>query len=257
MSGLYRLLNAEFGRWMAFVALLCAGAVLVPLLLLNSAAGDAGSFANHARYEDLYAASGCPLLFLLLLALLCAYFLKSVYAGYWGSKSVYTYLTLPVRRESLYFSKLIVFATCLLLLIAAQIVSIRLGYELVAAKAKAYPAGSLAMRNGLFLAFARSEFFRLLLPLNFSRILSSCSMLLAIATGFYYGALCERSRKFGGFALIAVAAFVLYRAVSFRLDEVAYTTLPRSLYPSSLALLAFSGWFVWHSLRIMRKGSIA
>ncbi|WP_221469353.1 hypothetical protein [Cohnella nanjingensis] len=254
---MYRLLNWEFGRWLGFVALLCAGALLAPLYLLNAAAKDYNVFANHARYEDLYAASGCPLLFFLLVLLLCAYFLKTIYAGYWGGKSIYTYLTLPVRRESLYLSKLLVFLVSLLLLIVAQLLSIRLGYALVMDRASAYQEGKMIMHNGLFLAFVRSDFFRLLLPFHFSRLLSSVSMLLVIATGFYYGVLCERSRKYAGFVMVGTAGLVLYNVLVYRLNEASHYMASKSLYPSSLLLLALSGYFVWHSLRWIRRGAIA
>lgn len=256
-SGFYRLLNHEFGRWLPFIGLLCASAVIVPLLLLNSAAGDNGQLAIHPRYEDLYIAAGCPILFLLLLALLCAFFLITFYRGYWGGKSIYTYLTLPVRRGSLYFSKLTVFATCLLLLLAAQLISIRLGYSVVEHKLRSYENGQLVMHNGMFLAFVRSDFFRLLLPLNLSRLLSTFSMFAVVVTGFYYGALCERSRKYEGLAAIAAAAYLLYRTCAYRLTESDHEFVSRSLYPSSLMMLALCAFFVSHGLWLIRRGKIA
>lgn len=257
MKGLYRLINVEFGMWLKFLALLCASAIILPLLILNAAAKDYAFFTSHARFEDLYSSSGCSLLFLGLLSLLCLYFLKSVYAGYWGSKSVYTYLSLPVARESFYFGKLIVFVTGCLLLFAAQLVSIRLGYSLVMNKAETYLEGRYVMNNGLFLAFARSEFFRVLLPMTFSRMLSSLGMLLVIVTGVYYGALCERSRTYIGFVPIAVAGWMLYRTLAYRLNEPIHSATPTSLYPSSLFFIAVSAFFVWHGVRIVKRGSIA
>ncbi|MBO9598686.1 MAG: hypothetical protein J7559_12830 [Cohnella sp.] len=257
MKGLYRLVNAEFGMWMKFLALLCASAIILPLFILNAAAKDYAFFTSHARFEDLYSSSGCSLLFLGLLSLLCLYFLKTVYAGYWGSKSVYTYLSLPVARESHYFGKLIVFVTGCLLLIAAQLVGIRLGYSLVMNKAETYLEGQYVMNNGLFLAFARSEFFRVLLPLTFSRLLSSLGMLLVIVTGVYYGALCERSRTYIGFVPIAFAGWLLYRTLAYRLNEPIHSVTPTNLYPSSFLFFALSALFVWHGVRLMKKGSIA
>ncbi|CAM3883973.1 ABC transporter permease [Cohnella lubricantis] len=257
LNGLYRLLNHEFSRWLRFIALLCAAAIIVPLLLLHSASSDSGELTAHPRYEDLYAASGCPILFLLLLTLLCAYFLITIYRGYWSGKSIYTYLTLPVRRESLYFSKLFVFIACLLLLLAAQLISIHLGYAIFEHQARSVYEGKLVMHNGLFLAFVRSDFFRLLLPFSFSRALSSFSILAVIAAGFYYGALCERCRRYEGFAAIAAAGYLLYRAVAYRLNEVNHYTSPTGLYASSLLMLALSGLFVWHSLWLIRRGAVA
>jgi hypothetical protein len=254
---LYRLVNVEFVRWLPFMSLLIIAALVVPLFLLNSAVTDYAMFSSHSRFEDLYISSGCALLFLVFMALLCLYFLLTIYSGYWGSKSVYTYLTLPVRRESLYMSKLIVFLTFLLLLIGVQFISIRLGYSLVVGKAATYNEGKFLMNNGLFLAFVRSDFFRLLLPFSFSRIFSSCCMLLVLATGIYYGALCERSRKYWGFVAVGAAAWILYKVLVYRLNESNHYLESRSLFPSSLILLALSGLFLWHGLRMMRRGTIA
>ncbi|WP_027087079.1 hypothetical protein [Cohnella panacarvi] len=257
MKGLYRLINVEFGMWLRFLAALCASTIVLPLLILNAAAEDYAFYASHARFEHLYSSSGCSLLFLGLLLLLCLYFLKSVYAGYWGSKSVYTYLSLPVARESLYFAKLIVFMIGCLLLFAAQLVSIRLGYSLAMNKAETYMEGRYVMNNGLFLAFARSEFLRVLLPMTFTRILSSLGMLLVIVTGVYYGALCERSRTYIGFVPIAVAGWMLYRTLAYRLNEPIHSATSTNLYPSSLLFFALSCLFVWHGVRLMKRGSIA
>ncbi len=257
LKGLYRLINVEFGMWLKFLAILCASAIVLPLFILNAVVKDYTFYTTHARFENLYSSSGCSLLFLGLLVLLCLYFLKSVYAGYWGSKSVYTYLSLPVARESLYFAKLIVFVTGCLLLLAAQLVSIRLGYSLVMSKAETYLDGRYVMNNGLFLAFARSEFLRVLLPMTFGRMLSSLGMLLVIVTGVYYGALCERSRTYVGFVPIAFAGWLLYRTLAYRLNEPIHFNSPTNLYPSSILFFVLSAWFVWHGVRLMKRGTIA
>ncbi|WP_130614228.1 hypothetical protein [Cohnella abietis] len=257
MKGLYRLVNIEFMRWLLFLMLLCIAALVIPILIMNSAVNNYAMLHNHSRFEDLYIASGSAFLFPIFLALVCLYFLKTFYAGYWGSKSVYTYLTLPIRRESLYLSKLIVFMISLLLLILVQFVSIRLGYALFVNKAGDYIDGKFIMNNGLYLAFVRSDFFHLLLPFSFSRILSSCSMLLVITTGIYYAALCERSKKYWGVIALGAAALLLYRVLTYRLNESSHYFEPTSLYPSSLMLLLLSGFFLWHGLRMIKRGTIA
>lgn len=257
MKGLYRLVNYEFSLWLRLILPLCAGAVVAPLFFLSSATKHYSEYTVNERFEDIYVSSGCTILFLVFLAIACAFFVKTVYAGYWGSKSVYTFLTLPVRRESLYFGKLIAFAACLLLLIAAQLVSIRLGYAIFAGKTGSYAEGEFVMHNGLFLSLIRSDFFRLLLPLTFSRILSSAAIFSVIVTGLYYGTLCERSRKYWGFAAIAAAMLIAINVLGYRLNEEIHMNDPKGLYVSSLSLLALGGFFVWHSLRIVKRGAIA
>ena len=257
MKDLYRLFNIEFAKWLVFIAILCAAAIVAPLVLLHNQVKHYSEYSVTQRFEDVYAASGSQLLFLVFLALVCAYFLKTLYADYWGSKGIYTYLTLPVKRETLYFSRLIAFATCLLLLLASQLLSIRLGYALYASKVASYGEGQFVMHNGYFLAMIRSDFFRLLLPLSFSRLLSSLGLFLSIATGFYYGVLCERSRKRYGFAAILIAWVTAFNAAGYRLHEGQEYGDPGSLYVSSAIMLVLSGWFVWHSLRILKRGAIA
>jgi len=257
MKGFYRLLNFEFAKWLAFIAAVCAVAIFAPPIMLYRQLKHYSEYAVNERFEEVYASSGSVLLFLILFALVCAFFLITVYADYWGSKSVYTYLTLPVRREALYFSKAAALVIGLLLLLTAQLIGIRLGYSLYESKVAGYGDGQFVMRNGYFLAMVRSEFFRLLLPLSFSRMLSSLGLLLVTATGLYYGALCERSRKYSGFVVVAAAAWLGIRVLGYRLNEMSHYGEPTGLYMSTVLLFALSGYFVWHGLRLVRRGAIA
>ncbi|CAI6082802.1 hypothetical protein [Cohnella sp. JJ-181] len=257
MKGLYRLLNLEFGKWIVFAALLCAAAILAPLFLLYGQLESYSAYTVNERYENVYVSAGGVLLFGMFVALACAYFLVTVYADYWGSKSVYTYLSLPVRREALYLSKLGAFAICLLLLLAAQLIGIRLGYALYAAKVGSYEGGHFLMHNGFFLAMIRSEFFRLLLPLGLARIVSTLALFAVTTTGLYFGALSERSREYFGFAAIAFAAWIAFRVVAYRLGENEHILGDISLLYSSCLLFALSAVFVRQSLRIVKKGAIA
>lgn len=257
MKGLYRLIGVEFAKWLPVVALLSAAAMFVPLVLVHGRIKQYSEYTVTERFEDVYVASGGALLFAMLLALACVYFLIVVYADYWGSKSIYTYLTLPARREALYLGRLIVFAGCLLCLLAAQLIGIRLGYALYAAKVGSYGDGQYLMHNGFFLAMIRSAYFRLLLPLSFGRLASSFALFAALATGLYYGAICERSRRYYGLAGLAAACWIAFRSVSYRLGENDPYLTTSNLYLGTALLLALSGWFVWHSLYIVKKGAVA
>ncbi|WP_239619117.1 ABC transporter permease [Cohnella mopanensis] len=257
MKGLYRLINIEFAKWLVFTAILCIAAIIMPLIVLPNKLKNYNEHTVNARFEDLYISSGNVMWFVIFLALIFAFLLKTVYADYWGSKSIYNYLTLPVKREALYFSKLFVFATCLLMLLASQLISIRLGYALYADKVGSYGDGQFVMHNGFFLAMIRSEFFRLLLPLSFSRMLSTFGIFLVAATGFYYGALCERSRKYYGFAPIVAAIWITINVIGYRMSEEIHYSELKGLYVSSVSLLVLSGFFVWHSLRIIKRGAVA
>ncbi|XEC96185.1 hypothetical protein AB6A23_06395 [Paenibacillus tarimensis] len=256
MRGYYRLLNHEFSSMLRAVVFLCVGTIVSPLLFLNAAMKGYDRYSVHQRFEDIYASSGCIIVFLIYFAALCVFFLKSIYANYWGSKSIYTYLTLPVKREAVYFSKLSAFSVCMMMLLASQLVSVMLGYSLVTAKVASIHEGEYVMNNGLFLAFIRSDFLRLLLPLSFSGLLSTVSIGIALITGVYYGALCERSKRYWGFIFIVAALAVMINVLGKRTEQSFYTP-GNHLYLASAALLVLSGFFVWHSIRLMKKGAIA
>lgn len=257
MRSFYRLLNIEFAKWLVMIVPVCAIAIVVPLILLQQKLQHYNEFTVNERYEDVFAATGSGLLYAALLAIVCGYFILMQYADYWGSKSIYTYLTLPVKRESLYFSRLLVLLIGLLLLFASIVIGIRFGHALYASKVAGYGNGQFVMHNGYFLAIIRSDLFRLILPLSFSRIVSSLGLLLALATGLYNAVLCERSRQWVAFIAVAAAAGTIFRVVGYRLNEGANMYDPTDLYMSSALLFALSGWFIWHSLRTIRSGAIA
>lgn len=257
MRSFYRLLNIEFAKWLVIVVPVCAIAIVAPLILLQRKLRYYSEFTVNERYEDVFVASGSGLLYAGLLVVICGYFLLMQYADYWGSKSIYTYLTLPVKREHIYFSRLLVLLTALLMLLASIVIGIRIGYALYASKVAGYGDGQFVMHNGYFLAVIRSDLFRLILPLSFSRIISSLGLLTALATGLYNAVLCERSRQWFALTAVAAAAGTIFWVVGYRLNEEANMHDPTHLYISSALLFALSGWFVWHSLRTIRSGAIA
>ncbi|MCL6457980.1 MAG: hypothetical protein K6T85_08235, partial [Gorillibacterium sp.] len=209
------------------------------------------------RFEDVYASAGCVTAFFIFLALICAAFLKNIYVNYWGSQSIYTYLTLPVKREMIYFSKLCAFMICLLLFLATQLLTVQLGYSLVAAKLGSLNNGEFVMTNGLFLAFIRSGFLRMLLPLNVNGVLSSMSILLGLATGLYYAALIERSKRYWGYMIVAVAVIIIMKEWDFRMSLPVYNVTFTEYYLKPIVLLCLSSFFIWHGSRLIKKGAVA
>ncbi|WP_148091936.1 ABC transporter permease, partial [Paenibacillus sp. 598K] len=208
MRGYYRLLNTElqamgWGLWA-----LCGAAIVVPLLLLQLTVSGMSVDTALRRYEDIYAASGSIAAFVLLLVLLLGLFAVSLYRNYWGSKSIYTLLTLPVRAGTVYWSKLSAYALALLLFLLAHLVGARLGYGLVQGAVERYSSEDWTMAGGWFLAVARSSFFRLLLPLTWEGVLSSVSMALALLTGLFYAILLERSRRWFGLPFVSVIILI-------------------------------------------------
>lgn len=258
MKNFYRLLNVEFGTMLKGTLLLCIGTALIPLLFLYLEVRNYDPFTTvYERFEIIYASSGSAALFLVFLAALYGVFLKTIYAQYWRSKSIYTYLTLPVKREVLYFSKLTAFLVCLLMLLTAQLLSVILGYNLVAEQVGSIQDGQFLMNNGLFLAFIRSEFLRILFPIGFPEMVSSLSIGFALSTGIYYGALCERSKQYGGLVLVMIGFFIIRSVVNERMSVPLHAESYTNWYFTSTLLLLLSGFFMWHSIRLFKRGAIA
>jgi hypothetical protein len=205
-----------------------------------------------ARFEDLYASSGSAWVFLAALASVCAYFVYTIYADYWGSKAIYTYLTLPVRREWIYVSRLLAFMLGLILLSAVQILCFRAGYAMYVHEL----GESYVMHNGLFLAFLRSPFMRLLVPVGWLNALGSISMLLALATGIYYVMLCERAGRRFCFLLGIGAGIFLFDLIQNMLSAHVREIDGCFILLDCVILLAASIWFVLHGLSLVRRGAI-
>lgn len=255
MKTFYRLLNYEFGALLRAALLLSVGTVLSTLLLLSARMNHL--ISGFERYENIYVSSGSMLVFWIYTAAFLAYFLKTFYSGYWGGKSVYTLLTLPVRREALYFSKLGALAIGLLLLWAALALSVWLGYGLVESKAAESTGGQGGMRGGLFLALIRSGFFQFALPLNLKGLISTLSIGAVAATGLYYAVLCERARCYWGALPLATAVLVVIRVAAYRASLPETFVTGFSVHAASAVLVALACWFTWHGIRLLKRGAIA
>ncbi|MEK3883160.1 hypothetical protein [Paenibacillus sp. PL2-23] len=254
MKSFYRLLNYELGTMLRGVLLLSLGAVISPLMFLSIHMNH--SFAIYQRYETIYAESGCMMVFLVYLAAMLGLFLRSFYSHYSSSRSIYTLLALPVRREALYFSKLLALIISLMTLWAALALSIWIGFGMVEGQISGATTFLTAPHNGVFLAAIRSSFLSIALPSNAQALLSTLSIGAALATGLCYAAICERSKRYWGFAVLAAAIYTLIRALTYRMNMPASPFETFSLQANSLILLAFSAWFAWHGMRLVKRGAI-
>ncbi len=242
-------------------------ALLVLLILfqqvLLSIAGK--NTYDYIPYEAFFAASGAEIVFYLAFAAACGLCIQSVLSNYHGGKSIYTLMTLPQDRSRVHFSKLLSGMAVFLLLICAQWISAILGYALSAPKiqkvvGKTGPYGTEFIwehaKNGLFLAFIRSGFFRLLFPLDPESLISTVAVLTGFLCGLYYGILCERSGKH--IRILPVAAqigYIIY-ILNYRLNTQYSMMESRILSLHSVILFASAGFFLWDSIRLVRRGAI-
>lgn len=165
-------------------------------------------------------------------------------------------MTLPMKREGVYFSKLVSFFIYFLMFFAAQLINVFIAYSIVYSRVAQFDQGRYLMNNGLFLAFVRSGFLRILLPLGPEGIISTISMFIVIVCSLYYVLICERSKRYLGFVPIAVTIFLLIRVVTYRLNQGVISWEYVNLYIYSIIFLGLSVFYTWHGIRLVKRGAI-
>jgi hypothetical protein len=253
MKTFYRLLNYELGELLWGVLVLCSGLIVTSWIMMNNELNQYYRNSLFERFEHIYEASGLPTLFLIFFIALLLLFIHSIYKSYWGSKSIYTLLTLPVKREMLYWSKLSAFLISAFMLWMSQLVSVFVCYRLMIHKLADNSDG--LMSNGLLLAFIRSDFLRLLWPYGAINIISTICLLLVIVTGVYYWSLCERSKRKWSWLLLPIVLWLISSAIGMRLNPI-YEYSNVKIIMNSLILFALSGMFMWYSIHLLKKGAV-
>ena len=262
MKKLLYLTQMEMKRFLKPLTATVILLILVQQVLLAVAAGRS---SVYLPYEAFFSYSGAVLVFYLAFAAACGICIRSVLSDYHGSKSVYTLMTLPRCRSRVYCSKLLSGMAVFLIMHCAQWISALLGYTFFAPKIQTVlrETGPYGMeiqlehaKNGLFLAFVRSDFFRLLFPLGTKSLLSTISVFLSFLCGLYYAVLCERSRKY--IRILPVIAQIGYGIyiLNYRLNGQYSWLEPRILSLHSGILLIFAGFFLWDSIRLIRGSAI-
>ncbi len=263
MKKLLYLINYEMQRFLKLPLIISFLLILAQQVLMAIVSKNT---YRYIPYEEFFASSSAVTIFFLAYASCCGICILSILSNYHGSKSIYTLMTLPHNRSRLYFSKLIFGSMVFLVLLSAQMISSLIGYVLFAPKIQRViqetgPYGAQYVyehaKNGLFLAFVRSGFFRLLYPLGLESFISSAAILFSFICGLYYGILCERSKKYIRIALvIAHLGYSIY-ILNHRYNAHLGFEQGQNLYIHSIIFTAFAGFFIWDSLRLIRKSTIS
>lgn len=257
MKGFYRMLNVECWRMLKGAGVIGLVLIIAQWFIFLSAMKGINEYSVIPRFEDVYAASGNTVLFWAGLIAVLTWFTISFYAHYWGSKSIYTLLTLPVDRNSLHASKFISLLFAIALLLCAQLLSTSFAFHMFENRLESFEEPYI-MVNGQFLAFIRSGFLRLLFPLSLEGVLHSIVLWFAMAALVYYAVLCERSHKYWGILPAAAAAYCMFKLVQLRTAypvSLPYESMTDDTY-YSVILLLLSVYFIWHGLRWIKRGAI-
>ena len=202
--------------------------VCIALLIFQLIAFSNQLFGSGIRLEQFMQRSGYSTMFYITFALILIIIATSVYQRYFGSKSIYTIMSLPVSKARIYYSFIIPGIVAVLMLCFTQIISVYLSYIITLNKL-AQSQGVLSssfllnkmplsevnyMDNAVFLSFVRYDYLRLLLPLNLLDLARSICVLIAPVITVIYFAFCERSRKYGGMALVLLQGIFLWQIVT-------------------------------------------
>lgn len=217
MKGFYKLSSFQFWSIGVKTFFIC-----IALLVFQIVSFSNQLFGSGIRLEQFMQRSGFDMMFMIAYVLILAVIVISVYQKYFGSKSIYTIMSLPVSRASIYLSFIIPGVIAVLMLCLTQIANVFICHQITLDKL-AYHSGMLSstittqpvkvdyMNNDIFLAFVRYDYLRLLLPLSLFDLARSLCLLIAPVVTLVFTALCERSKKYGLMALVLLQAILLWQ----------------------------------------------
>ncbi len=255
MKTFYRLLRYEYGQLFPGLLLIVAAMAAFTLGALYFRLNNLYSSSVHPRYEDLYVQINGPFFFLAAYIFLLLLFAHTIRQMKQNGKSLYTFLTLPVNRVAIYWSKYCAFAISMLVLLVAQFAIYAVGYSIMLGKISNHSGGRYIMDNGFFLSLIRSDFIRLLFPFGWLQLLNFISMFLFSITVIYYIMLMLQSTKRWSLLLAVVAGLLMYRIVNHIADSNTFYYDQKSVINDSFYLLLLTVLLVIISLRIVKKGA--
>ncbi|TCT13115.1 hypothetical protein EDC18_10978 [Natranaerovirga pectinivora] len=256
MKKLYYLFEHEFNYIYKYVLLLCVFSTGLQLFFIGYSKRGRH---NYVPFEELFMGSGAVMIAIISFAFMCYICILSFISNFNESKSIYTLMALPQDRKNIFIAKISAWLTGFLSLIATQVIIGILGYALFAPTfperiyegSRVVDVINLKASNGLFLSFVRSDFYRLVFPLSFQSLLSSFAILMSIVFAMYYILINTRGvYKTQKFAVVIVQLIIIIIVLRYRIQ------LPMSyhnLYLSSTFLLLITGYYIWDSIRVLRK----
>lgn len=262
------LCNFEFKRLSRLIFVTLGLMVVVQLVLMHLYRKENYQWQNHRYipYEEFLSSSGIFIVFFLAFGAISVFFLLSILSNYHGSKSIYTLMTLPQDRSLSYFSKLASGFLSFLTLFASQLISVIIGYVFYAPKIATivqttqYPYVDVTIfknaKNGLFLAFIRSDFLRVLFPLSLEGVTSTIVIIIVFVTGLYFSVLCERSCRYFRITVVLIQVGYIIYVLNYRINSVHGLIDYQNLYVHSVIMLMFAIFFVWDSIRLIHINAI-
>lgn len=261
----YYLLNYELNSTYKSMLLISALLIILENILFYFTAHNYMDGRHYLPFEMLIAHSGTHIIFLIGTMATLFICCSIVMTNYFQSKSIYTLMSIPFDRKYVYSAKLTVMLLYFGLLISAQIISILIGYLLFKSPISMntqitythdfYGADiintPLYATNGLFIAFMRSAFLRLLLPYSMSYILFNLILILTLTTMTYHACLLLLSgyKPYWLISLLIPLACIS-RFILIRLDEP-YYNYKALCYICLLTVCTI--FYIKHSLHLIKQ----
>lgn len=255
MKRFYRLLNYDFNIIFKFMCGISLILIIGQNLLLSSYVSN-NSPSAYIPFDKLIDMSGVPFVFYFCMVMSAACCVYSVVANFIGSKSIYTLMSLPGMRKKVYFSKLTTGAAALLMLFAAQLISIFIGFMLFSTSITTYENGNVTSErpvNGLFLAFTRSEFLRVLFPISPESFISTAAIIISVLCGIYFVIFCIQSGKYINILITFINIVTVIYIVNYRVNELRGLK-HHNLYIFSSFFIAVSVYYIWQSITWVEQG---
>jgi ABC-type transport system involved in multi-copper enzyme maturation permease subunit len=187
---LFYLINFEFRNIIGKLAILSGVMITAQIVFFFMVISKYNN--KYLRFENILDKAGYPVTFYVFLGVLLLLSAFNLYQNYFGSKSIYTLMSLPSDRRHIFLSKYISSLIGALGLAAVQIIGIFITYGLYLVILFDAPT----VHNGLFLAFIRSGFLRILLPFDLLSFMVSLVSLASLTALVFYGVICERTKSF-------------------------------------------------------------
>lgn len=219
-------------------------------LFLARLGNQSDTYLMDNRFEGFYGEAGCITIFCISLLALLGLFIFHFYSHWWGSKSIYTLMTLPVKRSTVYVSMLSCYYLVLLFFLVTNLMAVLVSYGLYYNQLIKVTDPRYIFGNGLFLAFVRSDFLRILLPLTPEGFFSTLSLLALLPAAILYGAISERSMKYLNLVPVGMALVLMSLTITRRLSHQG------EILVLTLGMVLLLSFFVWHSLYLIRKNAI-
>ena len=247
MKSLVNMISFEFRRIAPYVYAICGGLLVVQLISFLFCRTKIE--LQYCNFEVLLELSNYPLIFLFAFITVLMVNCFSFSQNYFGSKSIYTLMSLPSNRNNIYISKMISGLIAVLFVVVVQIFGVFLTYRI-------YLVGQtyLPIQNGLFMVFMRTKFLRSIMPFDFISFLVMiiCAVSLVAATLHVF--ICIKRSSLINMAIVSI--IVLWTTQTINNDRMElFNDLTHLIIVLGLLLLTLI-YMIAYSLESINKGRI-